>query len=210
MSLNIKLVLEICWWYYLKSEICSKNARKNTRFVKNGDRMELLGNDDVSPLNCTKYGMVRDDVKQKMPEDIKWYLLHLYASTVVRFVFSVTFCEAAVLKLLKNAIYISSSHFVLLNKRHKLWPRKRKRRVWPKLWTERHSVSVDLRVERRITVYKHLKGLPDICLSFTNPLLLSLSLTTWTHPNAIDTSKSLIGNDFTDIHKSLWGNYWEA
>ena len=171
--------------------------------------MESLGNDDVSPMNCRKYEMVRDDVKQKMPEDIKWHLLHLY-TTVVRFVCSVTFCEAAVLKLLKNTIYISLSHFVLLNKRHKLWPLKRKHRVWPKLWTEGHLIRVDLRVERRITVYKHLKGLPGTCLSFTNLLLHSLSLTTWTHPNAIDTSKSLIGNDFTDIHKSLWGNYWEA
>ena len=33
--------------------------------------MESLGNDDVSPMNCRKYEMVRDDVKQKMPEDIK-------------------------------------------------------------------------------------------------------------------------------------------
>ena len=96
-----------------------------------------------------------------------------------------------------NAIYISLSHFVLLNKHHKLWPRERKHPVWPKLWTERHSVSVDLRFERRITVYKHLEGLPDTCLSFTNLLLHLLSLTTWTHPNAIDTSKSLIGNDFS-------------
>ena len=30
--------------------------------------MELLGNDDVSPLNSPKYEIVRDDVKQKMPE----------------------------------------------------------------------------------------------------------------------------------------------
>ena len=86
---------------------------------------------------------------------------------------------------------------ILLNKHHKLWPRERKHPVWPKLWTERHSVSVDLRFERRTTVYKHLEGLPDTCLSFTNLLLHLLSLTTWTHPNAIDTSKSLIGNDFS-------------
>ena len=34
--------------------------------------MESLGNDDVSPLNSPKYEMVRDDVKQKMPEGIAW------------------------------------------------------------------------------------------------------------------------------------------
>ena len=45
---------------------------KNTRFVKNGDRMESLGNDDVSSLNSPKYEIVRDDVKQKMPEGSAW------------------------------------------------------------------------------------------------------------------------------------------
>ena len=34
--------------------------------------MESLGNDDVSPLNSPKYEMVRDDVKQKMPEETAW------------------------------------------------------------------------------------------------------------------------------------------
>ena len=34
--------------------------------------MELLGNDDVSPLNSPKYEMVRDDVKEKMPEGTAW------------------------------------------------------------------------------------------------------------------------------------------
>ena len=34
--------------------------------------MESLGNDDVSPLNYPKYEMVRDDVKQKMPEETAW------------------------------------------------------------------------------------------------------------------------------------------
>ena len=171
--------------------------------------MESLGNDDVSSPSSPKYEMVRDDVKQKMPEGplglILWHLLDLYTSTCARFVCSVTFCEAAVLKLLKkNAIYIPLSHFVLLNKRHKLWPRKRKYRVWPKLWTERHSVNVDLRFERRITVYKHWR----VCQThvyhsqiFFN-WISSPSLHE-THPDAIDTSKSLIGNDFTDIPKSL-------
>ena len=56
----------------LQSEICSKNTRKNTRFVKNRDRMESLGNDDVSALSSPKYEMVRDDVKQKMPEETAW------------------------------------------------------------------------------------------------------------------------------------------
>ena len=102
---------------------------------------------------------------------ILWHSLHFYTSTVLRFVCSVIFCEAAVLKLFKNAIYICSSHFFLLNKRHKLWPRKRNSRVWPKLWIEKNSVSVDLRFERRITVYKPFEGLPDTCISFTNLLL---------------------------------------
>ena len=64
ITFNIKSVLEICWWYCWQSEICSKNTRKNTRFVKNRDRMESLGKDDVSALNSPKYEMVRDDVKQ--------------------------------------------------------------------------------------------------------------------------------------------------
>lgn len=34
--------------------------------------MESLGNDDVSALNSPKYEMVRDDVKQKMPEGTAW------------------------------------------------------------------------------------------------------------------------------------------
>ena len=35
--------------------------------------MESLSNDDVSPLNSPKYEMVRDDVKQKMPEQTSWF-----------------------------------------------------------------------------------------------------------------------------------------
>ena len=54
--------------------------------------MESLGNDDVSPLNSPKYEIVRDDVKQKIPEGTAC---------------SVTFSEATILKLLTNAIYIS-------------------------------------------------------------------------------------------------------
>ena len=34
--------------------------------------MESLGNYDVSPLNCPKYEMLRDDVKQKMAEGTVW------------------------------------------------------------------------------------------------------------------------------------------
>ena len=34
--------------------------------------MESLGNYDVSPLNSLKYEMVRDCVKQKMPEGTAW------------------------------------------------------------------------------------------------------------------------------------------
>ena len=34
--------------------------------------MESLGNDDVSSPNSPKYDMVRDDVKQKMPEASAW------------------------------------------------------------------------------------------------------------------------------------------
>ena len=34
--------------------------------------MESLGNDDVSSPNFPKYDMVRDDVKQKMPEASAW------------------------------------------------------------------------------------------------------------------------------------------
>ena len=34
--------------------------------------MESLGNDDVSSLNSPKYEIVRDDVKQKMPEGSAW------------------------------------------------------------------------------------------------------------------------------------------
>ena len=52
--------------------------------------MESLGNDDVSPLNSPKYEIVRDDVNRKCPKGslglILWHLLHLYTSTVVRFV----------------------------------------------------------------------------------------------------------------------------
>ena len=111
ITFNIKSVLEICWWCYLPSEICSKNARKNTRFVKNGDRIEVLGNDDVSPLSSLTMKWLGMTLNRKCPKGplglILWHLLHLYTSTVVSFVCSVKFCEATVLKLLTNAIYIS-------------------------------------------------------------------------------------------------------
>ena len=46
--------------------------------------MESLGNDDVSPMNCRKYEMVRDDVNQKMPEDIKGVFLSVNPKTDFR------------------------------------------------------------------------------------------------------------------------------
>ena len=140
-----------------------------------------------------------------MPEGTAWvdfltFWLHFYTSTVLHFVCSVALFEAAVLKLLKNAIYISSLHFVLLNKRNKLWPRQRNSRLWPKLWTERHSLSVDLRFERLITVYKHWR----VCQThvYHSQIFFCISSPSLheTHPNAIDTGKSLIGNDFTDTN----------
>ena len=193
-------MLEICWWYYLQSEICSKNTKKTLDLLKTWNRWVMMTSQPWT-LPSMKWLRVTSN-RTKCPKGplgiILWHSLHFYTSTVLRFVCSVIFlawisydskqsdefqammfCEAAVLKLLKNAIYICSSHFVLLNKRHKLWPRKRNSRVWPKLWTERHSVSVDLRFERRITVYKHFEGFPDTCLSFTNLLLDLLFLTTW-------------------------------
>ena len=171
--------------------------------------MESLGNDDVSSPNSRKYELVGDDVKQKMPEGSAWVDFVTFTAPLFFYLCAFRlFCDilwsSCFEAIKKNAIYISLSHFVLLNKRHKLWPRKRKYRVWPKLWTERHSVNVDLRFERRITVYKHWR----VCQThvyhsqiFFN-WISSPSLHE-THPDAIDTSRSLIGNDFTDIPKSL-------
>ena len=45
--------------------------------------MESLGNDDVSPLNSPKYEMVRDDVKQKMPEETAWFEFVTFTSLVL-------------------------------------------------------------------------------------------------------------------------------
>ena len=58
------------------------------------------------PLNYPKYEMVRDDVKQKMPEETAWvdfvtFTALLYFYRFAFRLFSQTFCEAAVLKLVK-------------------------------------------------------------------------------------------------------------
>ena len=45
--------------------------------------MESLRNDDVSPLNSPKYEMVRDDVKQKMPEETAWFEFVTFTSLVL-------------------------------------------------------------------------------------------------------------------------------
>ena len=36
-------------------------------------RAESLGNDDISAPNAPKYEMIRDGVKQKMPEGTPWF-----------------------------------------------------------------------------------------------------------------------------------------
>ena len=73
------------------------------------------------------------------------------------------------------------SHFPLLNKHHKPTDHERDNlecdRNYLKLWTERHSVSVDVSYMGRMTVYKHLQGLPDASLSFTNLLLETICQT---------------------------------
>ena len=73
------------------------------------------------------------------------------------------------------------SHFPLLNKHHKPTEHERDNlecdRNYLKLWIERHSVSVDVSYEGRMTVYKHLQGLPDASLSFTNLLLETICQT---------------------------------
>ena len=72
-------------------------------------------------------------------------------------------------------------HFPLLNKHHKPTDHERDNlecnRNYLKLWTERHSVSVGVSYMGRMTVYKHLQGLPDARLSFTNLLLETICQT---------------------------------
>ena len=44
--------------------------------------MESLGNDDVSSPNSPKYEMVRDNVKQKMPEGSAWVDFVTFTATL--------------------------------------------------------------------------------------------------------------------------------
>ena len=64
--------------------------------------MELLSNDNVSIVYALKYEMVRiQDVEKKIPKGTA-YIIQSYFGTLLRCVLSVTFCWAAVLKVIMD------------------------------------------------------------------------------------------------------------
>ena len=72
----------------------------------NRGREESIGNEDVCIVCARKYEMVlKDDVKRENPEgtaqvDFVTLIVQLYFDTLLRYVLSVTFCGAVVLKVM--------------------------------------------------------------------------------------------------------------
>ena len=71
----------------------------------NRDREESVGNDDVSIVCALKYANGQDDVKTENPEgtpqvDFVTFIVQAYFDTLLRYVLSLTFCGAVVLKVM--------------------------------------------------------------------------------------------------------------
>ena len=77
----------------------------------NRGREESVGNDDVSIVCARKYEMVRMTQRQKIPKGllslILWHLLCGHTSIVLRYVLSVTFFVAAVLKVMDQKTLVN-------------------------------------------------------------------------------------------------------